>query len=204
VDAPAPCAWRARGLRRLAALERAQAETLGELHVAQQRLGLAPFSPTSLVGADFALKLPDASRLDLRTAKARRMSLAHSLALTKRGMVIAYWATWCKPCTSAEELGRLARLRGELASQGAELVFMAIDGLDKVVQDPRAETWLYPLWQRDQGHLDMLPEAFVRTEGVDLPLLVVVSKAGRVRWVRKGALDDDATRDILTAIIRGD
>ncbi|MFO0744656.1 MAG: redoxin domain-containing protein [Myxococcota bacterium] len=188
---------------RLAALQRERDEALAALHVANQRLGLEPFAPTSLARVDFAVKLPDASRLDARTAKPKRTTLSKVLGDTQRGLVIAYWATWCKPCTSEEELQRLARLRGELATQGADLVFLAVDGLDKVVADPRAERWLYPLWQRDQAHLDMLPESFVRADGVDLPLMLVVPKDGRVRWIRKGALDDDAARDLVTAVIRG-
>ena len=187
----------------LAALEKTHAATLVALHTAEQRLGIAPFDTTALERADFSLKLPDASRVDAQGAKAKKMSLGKALAETERGLIVAYWATWCKPCTSDEELARLARLRTELARHGAGLVFLAVDGLDKVNADPRAPRWLYPLWQRDQAHLEMLPEAFVRNHGVDLPLFLAVGKSGRVAFTRKEALDDDAMRDFVTAVIRG-
>lgn len=189
---------------RIAALQAIEAELRASLLVAQQRLRLAPFEPTTLTRADFAPKLGDAQRLDARDGKARRQPLGKRLGDSARGLVVAFWATWCKPCTSPEELARLGRLKADLAAQGAELVFMAIDELDKVVADPRAGTWLYPLWQRDDGHIAMLPEAFVRAEGLDLPMMLVVAKDGHVRWVRKGALDDRSASEILTAVIRQD
>lgn len=187
---------------RIAALEGIEAELRAALLVAQQRLRLAPFEPSTLTRADFSPKLGDAQRLDARDGKAKRQPLGKRLDESTRGLVIAFWATWCKPCTSPDELARLGRLKADLAAQGAELVFMAIDELDKVVADPRAGTWLYPLWQRDDGHIAMLPEAFVRTQGLDLPMMLVVAKDGRVRWVRKGALDDRVASELLTAVIR--
>lgn len=187
----------------IAALERERQALTAAVEVANQRLGLAPFAPAGLERGDFTVKLPDALRVDGRAQKPRKASLARAVGDARRGLVLAYWATWCKPCTSDEELARLAKLRAELATQGAELAFLAIDGIDKVLSDPRADRWLYPLWQRDQGHLEMLPEAFVRRGGLDLPLMLVVGKGGRVSWVRRGALDDDAARDLLTAVIRG-
>lgn len=190
--------------QRVATLERDKVAALEALRVANQRLGLEPFAPGTLAASDFVVKLPSAARLDALGGKAKNASLQRTLDGTRRGMVVAYWATWCKPCTSPEELARLGELKRTLATQGADLVFMAIDELDKVTSDARAKTWLYPLWQRDDGHFDMLPEAYVRGDGVELPLMLVVAKSGRVRWVRKGALDDGAMQDIVTAVIRGD
>lgn len=189
---------------RVRALQREREEIQARLQLAQQRLRLAPFSPSALVRAQFQPKLPNALKLEERDGRARSTSLKRALADSERGLVIAYWATWCKPCTTPEELQRLKRLRAELRRQGAELLFMAVDELDKVKADPRANTWLYPLWQYDDGHLRMLPQGYVRSQGIDLPLMIIVPKSGQVSWVRKGALDDDAERDILTAVIRGE
>lgn len=188
--------------QRLAALEREHAATLERLHVAEQRLGLVPFETAALEATDVPVKLQDAQFLESQGGRARKKSLAKELAATDRGLVIAFWATWCKPCTSEEELARLKRLSRELSAVGSELVFLAVDGLDKVTADPRAGGWVYPLWQRDQGHLQMLPEAFVRERGVDLPLFLVISKDQRIRWVRNQALDDTAVRDLVTAVMR--
>ena len=187
---------------RIAELERQKAALEAEVLVGQQRLGLAPFQPTSLAATDFTLKLADATKLDAQDGRGRKQSLARALADTQHGALIAFWATWCVPCTSPEELARLKGLRTTLATQGVDVLFFAVDELAKVQSDPRAATWLYPLWQRNQGHLDMLPEAFVRAQGVDLPLMLLVTKTGRIQWVRRGALDDDAVRDIVTAFIR--
>lgn len=187
---------------RLAALEKEHAAVLERLKVAEQRLGIAPFDTKALERLDMPLKLQDAQILESRSGKARKRSLQKELAGTDKGLVIAFWATWCKPCTSDEELARLKRLSRDLEAVGSELVFLAVDGLDKVVSDPRADRWVYPLWQKDQGHLQMLPESFVRARGVDLPLFLVVKKDQRIAWVRNQALDDVAVRDIVTAVMR--
>lgn len=194
----------ARVKARQAELERALADAQQSLEVAEQRLGLRPFAPRSLLTADFALKSPaDAQRLDGPGATGKRQSLAKALASTRRGAVVAFWATWCKPCTSPEELQRLTRMKRELAKVGANLVFFSVDEtLSAVTADPRAPTWLYPLWQGNDAHLGMLPRAWIQSHGVELPVMLVVAPDGQVRWVRKGALDEEAERDLLTAVIR--
>ena len=138
-----------------------------------------------------------------RGPTSRLRTWLRSAGLAGAGALVAFWATWCKPCTTPDELHRLERLRRELADQGADLVFFSVDEtMATVTGDPRAGTWLYPLWQRDNGHLEMLPRPWVQSQGVDLPLMLVVAPDGKVSWARKGALDDDATRDLLTAVRR--
>lgn len=193
-----------RARARLADLATTLAETQAALEVAEQRLGRRPFNPSSLLTADFALKSPaDAQRLDSVGGSGKRQSLAKALAATRRGAVVAFWATWCKPCTSPDELARLTRMKRDLAQAGADLVFFSVDEtLSAVTSDPRAPTWLYPLWQGNDAHLGMLPRAWIQSHGVELPVMLVVAPDGAVRWVRKGALDDQAERDLLTAIYR--
>ena len=190
---------------REAELERVVAEAQAALEVAEQRLGRRPFAPRTLVSADFVLKSPaDALRLDAQAGSGKRQSLAKALAATRRGAVVAYWATWCKPCTAPDELARLARLKRDLAQAGADLVFFSVDEtLAAVTADPRAGTWLYPLWQGNDAHLGMLPRSWIQSHGVELPVMLVVAPDGGVNWVRKGALDDEAERDLLTAVLRG-
>lgn len=188
---------------RVAELERALADARDALLVAEQRLGRAPFSPTTLVRADFTLKLPDADKLDAPGGRGKKTNLGRALGGTRRGALVAFWATWCKPCTTPDELQRLERLKRELADQGVDLVFFSVDEtLAVVTGDARASGWLYPLWQRDNGHLEMLPRSWVQSQGVELPLMLVVSPDGKVSWARKGALDDLSMRDLLTAVMR--
>ena len=79
---------------------------------------------------------------------------------------------------------------------------MAIDDLDAVRGHRKASRWVYPLWHRKNGHLELLPRTFVEQVGVKLPLFVVLSRTGQIRWFHNQALDDQAIRDIVTAAVR--
>lgn len=150
-----------------------------------------------LPGGSASVKLPDAQRVNGLGVRGKRSSVARFVA-DKRGAVIAFWATWCVPCTSAEELHQMAALREQLHEHGAEFVSMPIDGLDKVMGDRRASTWLYPLFQRDGGHLDILPRNFVSKVGVNLPLFLVIDRSGRVTHYHNTVLNSEVIREMIT------
>jgi thiol-disulfide isomerase/thioredoxin len=115
------------------------------------------------------------------------------------GAVIAYWATWCKPCTSPKELAHLKDLQRQLRRHNIELVSIVIDSLDKARQDPRARNWLYPFWYKNAAHLEMLPRSFIQRMGVNLPLFLVVSPSGDIKYYLNDKLSDVAVRDLVTA-----
>ena len=148
-------------------------------------------------GGARTVKLPDAQRLEARDGRAKRASLSRFIA-GKRGTVIAFWATWCVPCTSAEELAHMRDLRERLHEHGAEFVSMPIDGLDKVRGDRRASTWLYPLFQREGGHLEILPRSFVSSVGVNLPLFLVLDRRGRVTHYHNAVLNTEVIGEMIT------
>lgn len=114
------------------------------------------------------------------------------------GYVVAFWATWCKPCTSDEELAHLKDLRRQLRAANVELVSMAIDDLDKVLGDSRAHKWLYPLWHKQDGHIDMVPKALIEKVGLNLPLFLVVDRNGRLKYYRNRKLDHQTVEDLVT------
>jgi peroxiredoxin len=162
--------------------------------------GLGPFRPRFVVAADGGMKLTfgGASYVESAGAPPRKVKLAAELK-GRPGVVIAYWATWCKPCTSEEELGRMRVLSDALAREGYAFVSLAIDGLEAVRNDPRAGRWHYPLYQANDGHLDMLPEAFVKQKGVGLPMFFVSRADGTVTYYRQGPLDEAVVAELLAA-----
>lgn len=169
----------------------------------ERRLGVGAFTPKELLRgeADWRLALPSVRYVAGQGAKAQRARLGKLLA-GHRAVVLGYWATWCKPCTSPEELAQLDELAKALQPYNVALHSLAVDSLDKVLADPRAATWRYPLLQRDDGHLDTLPQALVQRAGLGLPLFVVVDATGRVHWVRKGRLSPEVVSELVTAAAR--
>lgn len=186
-------------LRETVERQNAEIQTLKtRLTRSEQRLGLAHWRPSAVTAWDgpSAITLP--KRLQHLSQSGARPK-ARALPLDDRPYVISFWATWCKPCTSPEELARLAILRRELRSEGLGFYSVAIDSLSKVRSDARAATWPYPVWQGDDAHLDLLPEAFMRKVGMGLPLFVVIDGHGRLRYYRGQALDAAAGRDLVLA-----
>jgi hypothetical protein len=173
------------------------------LNVAEQRLGMRPFhsEKVHVLPTPIPLDLPDAVRIEHVGGPAKRTGLRRHLA-DQRGTVIAFWATWCVPCTSDEELGHLATLQAELRSQNADLLSMAIDDLDKVRASPRASRWIHPLWHVMDGHMELPPREFIQRVGVNLPLFLVVDSAGRMHSYVNRRLDDETVRDLVTAVLQ--
>ena len=169
------------------------------LDFVEQRVGLARFRPSKLKPVHgVEVKPKDAVRVVEAGARGKRANLGKYLG-TYDGYVVAFWATWCKPCTSPEELAHLRMLQTRLRKSRIELVSVLIDDLKKAQADPRASGWLYPFWFREDAHIDMLPQAFIQRVGLNLPLFLVVSPSGEVRYVHNEKLTDDAVRDIVTA-----
>jgi len=186
--------------RRVKRLEQELSSLQSRVSRVEPRVGLQGQSASVLKpfpGGSAFVKLPDAQRVNGVSARGKRASVARFIE-GKRGTVIAFWATWCVPCTSPEELAHMSDLREQLHDHGAEFVSMPIDGLDKVMADRRAATWLYPLFQRDGGHLEILPRNFVNSVGVNLPLFLVLDRSGRVTHYHNAVLSSEVIREMIT------
>ena len=171
------------------------------LQLVEQRAGVRPFRSTKIkptgVGP-VALTMPNASFVASLGANPKKLNLGKYLKAYD-GYVVAYWATWCVPCTTDEELAHLRHLQKQLRRQNIELVSIAIDDIKAVLGDSRAPKWLYPFWHKQDGHLKMLPRALIQHVGVGLPLFLVVSKTGQIHYIHNSKLDDIAVRDLVTA-----
>ncbi len=168
----------------------------------EARVGLRPFEPRALKGVDGMLLQPRSGTfVTTPDARAQKKSFKKHLA-SYDGYVLAFWATWCKPCTSPEELARLQDLQTRLKRSNVELVSVLIDDLGKARSDRRAASWLYPFWFQEDAHLDMLPKAFIQRVGLNLPLFLVVSRTGELRYFYNAALTEEVLREIVTATAR--
>jgi peroxiredoxin len=132
---------------------------------------------------------PDFSLLALDSSTVRLTSL--------RGhpVVIAFWATWCKPCK--EEMPALAALYQ--AHRGDGLVFLAVNsGLEKETRVRRFTEQLalpYPIL------IDRKQKTLTAYAAFGLPLTVFVDTAGFIRYRVQGPIDsgqiDAGLRTIL-------
>lgn len=189
--------------RRLAAADEERRGLFAQLGVAEQRVGLRPFNPRTLKRLDGDMRLEPGRVTVLRRPRDRgKKTEFNRFASQFPRYVVAYWATWCKPCTSPEELAALRRLEGDLDRLGSALFGVAVDDLQKVRGHPRADEWHYPVWQRDDAHIAWLPKAFIDRVGLGLPLFLVVSGDGKLLYWRSKPLDREAHEELLTAAVR--
>ncbi|MFN3197183.1 MAG: TlpA family protein disulfide reductase [Bradymonadia bacterium] len=172
------------------------------LRLAEQRAGMAPFRPVSLKPLDHGrVDLGKATLVAHTSDRGRKQKIMQHLG-RPRGVVLAFWATWCKPCTTPQELAHLKQLQIELEQVNGALVSMAVDDLKKVKADPRAPQWVYPLWQRDEAHVKLTPRSLIERAGMGLPLFLVVDGEGQVRWWRNAPLDEGVIEEMITAVAR--
>ena len=178
----------------------ASLETL--LRQAQQRAGTHPFQATSLLKTSTpeTLSWTRAGVVHSPTGKPRAASI-EKYAQEKKVVLLAYWATWCVPCTSPEELAHLRVLRDKLEKAGLGFISMPIDDLSAVMNDDRADTWLYPFWHKDDGHIEMLPRKFIQSVGVNLPLFVLLNSEGKLLFFYNRKLDDHIVEELVTAAL---
>ena len=172
------------------------------LQFAETRLGLRPFRARVLRDGSphWQLNAREVTLLRRPGDRGQRVDLGR-YARHFGGYVVAYWATWCKPCTTPEEIRNLEALQKELEAGGSALFGVAIDGLRKVQRHARANDWYYPIWQHKDAHIEWLPKAFIDKAGLGLPLFLVVDRVGRIRYWHNRPLDHDSIDELVTAAL---
>jgi len=103
-----------------------------------------------------------------------------------RGKVVAvnFWATWCAPCR--EEIPLFMEVRRERASQGFEVVGIAIDNADKVAEYARNASISYPVLIADGSGLNLIRKLGNASGG--LPYTAFLDRAGLPVRSKLGAL----------------
>ncbi len=167
----------------------------------EQRTFAKPFRGGRVKRSSGDLELPSGVRVVGVGERGKKTSLRRHIA-GFRGGLFGYWATWCKPCTSKEELHHLRVLQKQLRPYHVDLVSVLIDDLKKAQASPKAGKWLYPFWFVKDGHMQMLPRSMVQKMGLGLPFFLLTDNEGRIRWHHRGKLDDAAVRDFITAAAR--
>jgi thiol-disulfide isomerase/thioredoxin len=109
-----------------------------------------------------------------------------------RPLLINFWATWCAPCR--REIPLLNELRAERASQGLEIVGVAVDFREDVLKYVNETRVDYPLMI---GEEDGLAAADAFGIGLAFPVSIFADKNSRILAVKVGELHRDEAEFIL-------
>jgi thiol-disulfide isomerase/thioredoxin len=124
--------------------------------------------------------LPDIT-LEDREGKPTKLS-----SFAGRPLMVNFWATWCAPCR--REIPLLNKIRMERKVQNAEIVGIAVDFKDDVLEFLTKTPLNYPLLI---GEEDGLAAAEAFGMGMAFPFSVFVDSQNRILTVKIGELHED-------------
>jgi thiol-disulfide isomerase/thioredoxin len=160
----------------------------------------APFAPDVQPDTEPAPTPPTATRsvpevlpdftLANREGKPTKLS-----SFAGRPLLVNFWATWCAPCR--REIPLLNELRAERASQGLEVVGVAVDFRDDVLKYVAETRVDYPLLI---GEEDGLAAADAFGIGLAFPVSIFADKNSRILAVKVGELHRDEAEFILDRV----
>jgi thiol-disulfide isomerase/thioredoxin len=109
--------------------------------------------------------------------------------------LINFWATWCEPCR--REIPLLQKLRGQYAADGLEVVGIAVDSRDAVLQYAREMHIDYPVLIGEQDGLDAVAAFGMETV---FPFTVFTDRQARIVTLKVGELHPDEAAFILSRV----
>lgn len=112
-------------------------------------------------------------------------------------LVINFWATWCPPCR--EEIPEFIRLQDAYRQQGLQVIGIALDDRQAVVEYVQAAGINYPVLVAGNDG-----SAYARKLGNVLnavPFTVVIDRPGRVVHRHAGAVSGADLRDAIAPLL---
>ncbi|MGC2518985.1 MAG: TlpA disulfide reductase family protein [Burkholderiales bacterium] len=139
-------------------------------------------------------RMPLAGSAAQATARLARLSLPDPAgtpqSLTQwRGkvLVLNFWATWCAPCR--EEIPGLVRLQRRFASNGLQIIGIAIDSSSKVRDFAREFEINYPLMVGEIELIDLTRQLGNRASG--LPFTIILDRSGKITNTHLGRVSEE-------------
>ncbi len=119
-----------------------------------------------------------------------------------KSLVINFWATWCAPCR--REIPMLNALHVSRAPQNVEVIGVAVDFRERVLEYVRDVAIDYPLLIGEQDGLDALASFGINSAG--FPLTVFTDDEGRIVTAHLGELhaaEADMILDVVADLNAG-
>ena len=105
--------------------------------------------------------------------------------LRGRPLLVNFWATWCAPCV--KELPMLDRFAREQHPNGWEVVGLAVDNLEPVVQFLVQHPVEFPIGLAGFGGVELSRD--LGNEAGTLPFTLVFDRAGHLGGRKRGAIE---------------
>ena len=113
-----------------------------------------------------------------------------------RALLINFWAPWCAPCR--REIPLLNELRAEYAERGFEVIGVAVDFRDDVLEYMQTTPIDYPVLIGEQDGLEVAQSFGM--EAMGFPATVFTDNQGRIVTIHVGELHADQAAIILGAV----
>jgi peroxiredoxin len=108
-------------------------------------------------------------------------------------VVLNFWATWCTPCR--EEVPGLVRIQRRFASNGLQIVGIAIDSTVKVQNFAHEFDINYPLMIGEIDLIEITRQLGNKASG--LPFTIILDRSGKIANVHLGRIsEEELTRQL--------
>ncbi len=114
-----------------------------------------------------------------------------------KSLVINFWATWCAPCR--REIPLLRKLHAARAAQDIEVIGIAVDFRENVLEYVKEVAVDYPLLIGEQDGLDAATAFGLDSMG--FPFTVFTDNQGRIVTAHLGELHQEQADLILDAVV---
>ena len=155
----------------------------------------APNKPVSTGG--LPATLPDVSMPD------REGQMRSITSWTGKSMIVNFWATWCAPCR--REIPLLNQIQQQQMAQGFQVIGIAVDARDEVLEYAEANTIDYPVLIGEEGGIEAASKLGQGSLG--LPLTAFTDRQHRVVATHAGELTKpqaDAMIEVIGRLNRGE